>query len=65
MRRAVGREAISGLSFIIDLHRRRFVGMEGAAEPHIFIWLEVVVVEDLGEEEFRLDFGDFHIIEVF
>ena len=47
MRRAVGGEAVGGLGFIIDLHRRRFVGMERAAEPQIFIWLEVIVVEDL------------------
>jgi len=39
MRGAVGGEAVGRLGFVVDLQRWSFVGMEGAAESHVFVWL--------------------------
>ena len=42
---AVSGEAVNRPGFLIDLHRGRFVVVERAADPAVFIGLDVVVAE--------------------
>ena len=57
---AVAAEAISRMSLVVDLEARSLVVVEWTAQTHVFVWLEMVVVEDLGESELIFDLFDCH-----
>ena len=45
---AVGRKAVAGLAFIVDLQTGRTVFVEGAVQPVVLIGLVAVVLQDIG-----------------
>ena len=45
---AVGRKAVTGLRFVVHLHARGLVVMEGAIEFAQLVGLQSVMLEDLG-----------------
>ena len=42
---AASLEAVNRASFLIDLHRGRFVVVERAADPAVFVWFDAVMAE--------------------
>ena len=60
MRRAVGREAVAGLRLVVHLQAGRFVRVERAVQPKVFVGFEAVVSQNVFKREAGLDLGDFH-----
>ena len=57
---AIAAEAICCMCFMVNLQAWRLVVVEWTAQTHVFVWLEMVVVEDLGESELIFDLFDCH-----
>ena len=57
---AVRRKTKSRMGFVIHLQARAFVIVKRAAEPQVFVGLELVMVQDLGKGKAGFDFGDCH-----